>query len=58
MPLAAAAVVGAGGGGTWSVSILMIAIAIVTMIAVFYANETADIAAKKYAGTDRALFPR
>ncbi|MDX3895172.1 MFS transporter [Pusillimonas sp.] len=41
VPVAAAALVGMTAGGTWTVSLLMIAIAAVTMLAVYYAKETA-----------------
>jgi MHS family shikimate/dehydroshikimate transporter-like MFS transporter len=41
VPLAAAAMVGMNHGATWPVSVLMIAIALVTMVAVVFARETA-----------------
>ena len=41
VPLAAAAMVGTNHGATWPVSILMIAIALVTLVAVLFARETA-----------------
>jgi MFS transporter, MHS family, shikimate and dehydroshikimate transport protein len=49
IPLAAAAIVGLTHGATWPVSLLMIAIASITMIAVLAARETAPNVAK---GTD------
>jgi MHS family shikimate/dehydroshikimate transporter-like MFS transporter len=47
VPLAAAAMVGTNGGATWPVSVLMVAIASITMIAVGLARETAPAVAKK-----------
>jgi MHS family shikimate/dehydroshikimate transporter-like MFS transporter len=47
VPLAAAAMVGTNGGATWPVSVLMIAIAAITIIAVVLARETAPAVAKK-----------
>jgi MFS transporter, MHS family, shikimate and dehydroshikimate transport protein len=44
VPLLAAAVVGAKHGATWPVSLLMIALALVTMFAVLMAKETAPAA--------------
>lgn len=41
VPVAAAALVGTTQGGTWPVSLLMIGIAALTMVAVYYAKETA-----------------
>jgi MFS transporter, MHS family, shikimate and dehydroshikimate transport protein len=41
VPLAAAALVGGMRGATWPVSLLMIAIAVITMVAVWLAKETA-----------------
>lgn len=46
VPLAAAAAVGISHGATWPVSLLMIAIATITFIAVLFARETAPIVAK------------
>jgi len=46
VPLAAAAIVGLTHGATWPVSLLMIAIASITMIAVLAARETAPNVAK------------
>lgn len=46
VPVAAAAIVGMNHGATWPVSLLMIAIALVTMVAVLFAKETAPGAAK------------
>lgn len=43
VPLAAAAMVGMNHGATWPVSVLMIAIALVTMVAVLFARETAPV---------------
>jgi hypothetical protein len=39
--------VGTNGGATWPVSVLMVAIASITMIAVGLARETAPAVAKK-----------
>jgi MFS transporter, MHS family, shikimate and dehydroshikimate transport protein len=41
VPVIAAAIVGRSSGATWPVSILMIGLALVTMLAVLYAKETA-----------------
>jgi MHS family shikimate/dehydroshikimate transporter-like MFS transporter len=41
VPIIAAAIVGRNHGATWPVSILMIAFALVTVVAVLYAKETA-----------------
>src|SRR5690606_26058162 len=38
VPVAAAALVGMTAGGTWTVSLLMIGIAAITMLAVYYAK--------------------
>jgi MFS transporter, MHS family, shikimate and dehydroshikimate transport protein len=46
VPLAAAAIVGLTDGATWPVSLLMIAIASITILAVLAARETAPIVAK------------
>jgi MHS family shikimate/dehydroshikimate transporter-like MFS transporter len=51
VPLAAAALVGTNHGATWPVSVLMIGIALVTMVAVLFARETAPALAKRQAGT-------
>jgi MHS family shikimate/dehydroshikimate transporter-like MFS transporter len=45
MPVIAAAIVGRNHGATWPVSALMIGLALVTMVAVLYARETAPAAA-------------
>lgn len=49
VPVAAAAMVGIDHGATWPVSVLMIAIALVTMAAVWFARETAPAVAGGYA---------
>jgi MFS transporter, MHS family, shikimate and dehydroshikimate transport protein len=46
VPVIAAAVAGRNHGATWPVSILMIALALITMVAVLYAKETAPAHAK------------
>ena len=46
VPLVATAMVEMSGGGTWAVSVLMIAIASVTIVAVLLARETAPLIAK------------
>ena len=46
VPLAAAAMVGMSSGATWPVSLLMIAVASVTIVAVSFARETAPNLAK------------
>jgi MHS family shikimate/dehydroshikimate transporter-like MFS transporter len=48
VPVAAAAIVGLTHGATWPVSLLMIAIASITMIAVLAARETAPNVAKDF----------
>ncbi|NYT67348.1 MFS transporter [Pusillimonas noertemannii] len=58
VPVAAAALVGLSAGSTWTVSLLMIAIAAVTMLAIYYAKETAPgvVAAKNAnASQDKAM---
>jgi MFS transporter, MHS family, shikimate and dehydroshikimate transport protein len=57
VPVAAAAVVGMTSGATWPVSLLMIAIALATIVAVFYAKETAPAVAKGYARANRVPPP-
>lgn len=52
VPLAAAAMVGMNHGATWPVSVLMIAIALVTMVAVLFARETAPVALSRRGRTD------
>jgi MHS family shikimate/dehydroshikimate transporter-like MFS transporter len=47
VPLAAAALVGTNHGATWPVSLLMIAIALVTLVAVLFAKETAPAVANR-----------
>ncbi len=47
VPLAATAMVGLNHGATWPVSLLMIAIAALTIVAVLFARETAPGVAKK-----------
>jgi MHS family shikimate/dehydroshikimate transporter-like MFS transporter len=47
VPVAAAAMVGSNNGSTGGVSLLMIAIALVTLIAVLFARETAPAALKR-----------
>jgi MFS transporter, MHS family, shikimate and dehydroshikimate transport protein len=55
VPLAAAWLVGLNHGGTWPVSVLMIAIAGLTIVAVLFARETApNVAAKEMAAARRA----
>lgn len=53
VPIIAAAIAGWKHGATWPVSILMIALALLTMLAVLYATETAPAAAKSRAGLER-----
>ncbi|MCI2810842.1 MFS transporter [Eoetvoesiella caeni] len=57
VPVAAAAMVGVSGGSTWSVSLLMIAIALATIVAVFYAKETAPAVIKGYGRASRVPEP-
>ncbi|WP_449393144.1 MFS transporter [Eoetvoesiella caeni] len=57
VPVAAAAMVGVSGGSTWSVSLLMIAIALATIVAVFYAKETAPAVIKGYGRANRVPEP-
>lgn len=57
VPVAAAAVVGMTGGATWPVSLLMIAIALATIVAVLYAKETAPAAANGHVPADRVTPP-
>lgn len=48
VPVIAAAIAGRNHGATWPVSILMIALALITMVAVLYAKETAPALAKSH----------
>ena len=57
VPVVAAAVVGATHGATWPVSLLMIGIALITIVAVLFAKETAPAVAKDYAHADRIVPP-
>ena len=57
VPVAAAAVVGMTNGATWPVSLLMIAIALATIVAVSYSKETAPAVANGYARADRVAPP-
>jgi MHS family shikimate/dehydroshikimate transporter-like MFS transporter len=57
VPVAAAAIVGGTHGATWPVSLLMIAIALVTIVAVLYAKETAPRVARGRGLTDRSPRP-
>lgn len=57
VPVAAAAVVGVTSGATWPVSLLMIAIALATIVAVLYAKETAPAVANGYARVNRVPPP-
>ncbi|MEO6960000.1 MAG: MFS transporter [Burkholderiaceae bacterium] len=57
VPVAAAAVVGMTNGATWPVSLLMIAIALATIVAVLYAKETAPAVANGYARANRVPPP-
>jgi MFS family permease len=54
IPVIAAAIVGQNHGATWPVSTLMIALALVTMLAVLRANETAPAVAKPGGGLQKA----
>lgn len=49
VPVVAAAIVGLTGGATWPVSLLMIGIALITMLAVYYARETAPVIVERRA---------
>jgi MFS transporter, MHS family, shikimate and dehydroshikimate transport protein len=53
VPVVAAAIVGRNNGATWPVSILMIALALVTMLAVLYAQETAPAVVKSRGQPDQ-----
>jgi MHS family shikimate/dehydroshikimate transporter-like MFS transporter len=55
VPVAAAAMVGGTHGATWPVSLLMIGIALVTIIAVLFAKETAPGAAERGAPTQAGV---
>ncbi|MEO8848262.1 MAG: MFS transporter [Casimicrobiaceae bacterium] len=57
VPIAAAAMVGTNHGATWPVSVLMIAIALVTMIAVLYAKETAPVITRRKGRMDAGHMP-
>ncbi|MEO6929639.1 MAG: MFS transporter [Casimicrobiaceae bacterium] len=57
VPIAAAAMVGTNHGATWPVSVLMIAIALVTMIAVLYAKETAPVITRRNGQADAGHMP-
>ena len=57
VPVAAAAVVGMTNGATWPVSLLMIAIALATIVAVLFAKETAPAVANGYARANRVPPP-
>ena len=57
VPVIAAAVVGATHGATWPVSLLMIGIALITIVAVLFAKETAPAVAKDYGHADRIVPP-
>jgi MHS family shikimate/dehydroshikimate transporter-like MFS transporter len=57
VPVVAAAVVGATHGATWPVSLLMIGIALITMVAVLFAKETAPAVAKDRGHADRIVPP-
>lgn len=57
VPVAAAAMVGMSGGETWSVSLLMIVIALATIVAVLLAKETAPVALKKNGGQSHQHMP-
>ena len=57
VPVVAAAVVGATHGATWPVSLLMIGIALITIVAVLFAKETAPAVAKDYGHADRIVPP-
>ena len=47
VPLAAAAMVGSNHGATWPVSVLMIVIALITLVAVLFAKETAPVVMRR-----------
>jgi len=57
VPLAAAAMVGSDKAATWPVSVLMIAIALITMVAVMFAKETAPAVAGRLGRADPNLMP-
>ena len=57
VPVVAAAVVGATHGATWPVSLLMIGIALITIVAVLFAKETAPAVAKDRGHADRIVPP-
>lgn len=57
VPVAAAAMVGLSGGSTWSVSLLMIVIALATIVAVLFAKETAPAVINGYGRADRVPEP-
>jgi len=55
VPVIAAAIVGLTHGATWPVSVLMIAFALLTMLAVRYAAESAPLARRRAAPADTAV---
>jgi len=52
VPLAAAAMVGSNHGATWPVSVLMIVIALITLVAVLFAKETAPVVTRRQGRMD------
>lgn len=54
IPVVATAIVGADHGSTWPVSVLMVALAMVTMLAVWHAPETAPLIHKRRAAAREA----
>ncbi len=57
VPVVAAAVVGATHGATWPVSLLMIGIALITIVAVLFAKETAPAVTMNHERSDRIVPP-
>ncbi|TEA74134.1 MFS transporter [Allopusillimonas ginsengisoli] len=55
VPVLATAAVGVTHGATWPVSLLMIGIALLTILAVYWSKETAPVALKKKASAGGAL---
>src|SRR5690606_6796724 len=55
VPVLATAAVGFTHGATWPVSLLMIGIALLTLLAVYWSKETAPVALKKKAAAGEAL---
>jgi MHS family shikimate/dehydroshikimate transporter-like MFS transporter len=53
IPVVAAAMVGMNEGATWPVSLLMIGIALITIVAILFAKETAPRVANGYGRADR-----